>query len=143
MVGPLGALCAAVLIAAHPLHTSFAQVKIDSRAKTIDVSLRVFIDDFTAAAQAHKQSTADYARATLIIRNARGSAIVLESCGEKRTGDLMWICLRGRADTKPATVFSRVLFEKFDDQVNVVQTIYDSRKSNLLFASGDREKRLP
>ena len=107
------------------------------------MSLRVFIDDFTAAAETQKKSAVDYARASLIIRTARGSTIPLESCGERRTGDLMWICLRGRADTKPATVFSRVLFEKFDDQVNVVQTFYDSRKSNLLFASGDREKRLP
>ena len=143
MVGSVGALCTALLIAAHPLHTSFAQVKIDSRAGVIDVSLRVFIDDFTAGARAQEKSNADYARSTLLIRDAKGAAIPFASCGEKRSGDLMWICLRAHAASRPATVFSQVLFERFDDQVNVVQAIYDSRKSNLLFANGDREKRLP
>ena len=138
-----------LLAALHPLHTSFAQLTIDSRARSIEVSLRVFVDDFTEAASVWAKakragsSTAGYARAGLTLKDAKGRTIALETCGEKRVGDLMWLCFRARLTERVSLVASRILFEKFDDQVNIVQATYDGRKSNLLFAPGDGEKRLP
>ena len=144
---------AAAAIAMHPLHTSFAQVTFDQRNRSVEVSLRVFIDDYTSAAgqwarSARKKTIApelEYALATFTLRDQSGNVIALASCGEKRVGDLMWLCLRGHFATRPAgaRVISRILFEKFDDQVNIVQASYDGRKANLLFTSDDTEKRLP
>ncbi len=137
-------------LTAHPLHTSFAQVNFDTRAKTVDVSLRVFVDDYTSAAEAWAKANrstlpvAGYAAASFTLRGASGP-VAFQSCGDKRVGDLMWVCLRGQFAGKPggATVISRILFEKFDDQVNIVQTSYDGHKSNLLFTSDDAPKRIP
>ena len=146
-----GALLRLMLaLAAHPLHTSFAQVNFDTHAKTVDVSLRVFVDDYTSAAETWAKANRSpagsalvgYAMASFKLRGSQGGPIALQSCGDKRVGDLMWVCLRGQFRGKPSgsTVISRILFERFDDQVNIVQTSYDGHKSNLLFTSDDSEK---
>jgi hypothetical protein len=153
MVGITYLLKFVLLAAAHPLHTSFAEVTFDTRAKTVDVSLRVFVDDYTSAAQSWARGNparlsaplVAYAVASLALRESNGRAVALVTCGEKRVGDLMWLCLRGQITRAPsgATVISRILFERFDDQVNIVQASHDGRKANLLFTSDDREKRIP
>ena len=150
----VAALC--LLIAspalAHPLHTSLAQVSIDPASHTIAVSLRVFADDFTAASSEWrsrnpKPATAsptspilDYARAAFILRDEQGNQMILASCGARRVGDLMWLCFRGTGDV--ATVESRVLFDSYKDQINVVQSTVGGHTSNLLFTPGDKPKSL-
>ena len=153
MVGFAPLLKFALMVAAHPLHTSFAQVTFDTRARTVEVSLRVFVDDYTSAAESWARGNvarsasplAGYAVASFALHESNGRTIALQSCGDKRVGDLMWLCLRGQITRSPsgASVISRILFERFEDQVNVVQTAYDGRKSNLLFTSDDKEKRIP
>ena len=153
MVGAVALLRFALGLAIHPLHTSFAQVTFDTRAKTVDVSLRVFVDDYTSAAEAWARANraqgaspiVEYATASFALRASNGSRVMFQPCGDKRVGDLMWVCLRGQFAGQPSgsTVISRILFERFDDQVNIVQTSYDGRKSNLLFTSDDAAKRIP
>ena len=142
-----------ILLAVHPLHTSLAQVSFDTHAKTVNVSLRVFVDDFTNAASMWAKGNparmtapiAGYAAASFTLREAGGKPVQLTSCGEKRVGDLMWVCLNGQITKGPSgsSVISRILFDHFEDQVNIVQASYDGRKSNLLFTSDDSEKRIP
>jgi hypothetical protein len=150
VVGILAVLPLASALVFHPLHTSFAQVSFDSRDRSVDVSVRVFVDDYTSAAEAWARANgvksdqnAGYARASFILRDPTGMAITFQPCGEKRVGDLMWICLKGKAAGKPSSVISRIMFERFDDQVNIVQTSVDGRKANLLFTSDDKAKRIP
>lgn len=118
---------------AHPLHTSLAQVSVTDG--TVNVSLRVFADDYTAASHAR---LIDYAIANFIVRDSRGNAIKLTSCGDKRVGDLMWLCFRGSGVI--ATIESRVMFDKFKDQINIVQSSMNGRTRNLLFTPGERAK---
>lgn len=137
----------------HPLHTSLAQMTVDARSRAVKVSLRVFVDDFTAAATDWSKTNRAgptttlfaYARASFVVRESTGRIVPLEFCGEKRVGDLLYVCLTGRisANNSVSSVVSRVLTEKFDDQVNIVQAVYSGRKANLLFTPGDGEKRLP
>jgi hypothetical protein len=153
VVGISAVLELALALVTHPLHTSFAQVTFDTRARTVEVSLRVFVDDYTSAAESWARGgnsranspLVGYAVASFVLRESNGHTVALRSCGGKRVGDLMWLCLRGQLSTTPrnSSVISRVLFEKFEDQVNVVQTAYDGRKANLLFTSDDTEKRIP
>ena len=138
---------------AHPLHTSLAQMTVDTGTGAVSVSLRVFVDDFTAAAnhwsknkRVDSQATAfAYAQASFVVRESSGRIVLLRSCGEKRVGDLLYVCLAGRAspNASVSAVLSRVLTERFDDQVNIVQASYSGRRANMLFIPGDREKRLP
>ena len=138
---------------AHPLHTSLAQLTVDARTGAVNVSLRVFVDDFTAAADSWSvnrrlgsgSAAFAYARASIVIRESSGRTVPLSFCGEKRSGDLMHVCLAGRIspNSSVSAVLSRVLTEKFDDQVNIVQASYSGRRVSLLFTAGDGEKRLP
>lgn len=127
------ALIAAILL--HPLHTSLAQLTIESNAVT--VSLRVFSDDISAASSSHPF---DYAMSTFILRDASGKTIKLASCGSKQVGDLVWLCLKGQGT--PASVESKVFFERYGDQVNIVQTTHNGRTRNMLFAAGDHAKKI-
>lgn len=138
--------------AAHPLHTSLAEVKYDARRGTIDVSLRVFTDDFTTAAtrfakrrgqSASHPAFVMYALAAFTITDAAGGRVVLQPCGERRAGDLTWLCFRGRARPGAALrVTSRVLFDLFTDQINIVRAEFGGKKASFLFTPGDGAKPL-
>jgi hypothetical protein len=139
---------------AHPLHTSLTELTFDPRSGVVSLSLRVFVDDFTAAANEWSRRSkgpegnaalAGYSLATFLLDDAAGKRVSLTPCGGKRVGDLMWLCFRGRMSSplKGATVSSNILFDKYRDQINIVQTPYGGTKTNLLFTPGTPPKRLP
>lgn len=143
------------VVTAHPLHTSLAELVHEPATRTVRVSLRVFVDDFTTATVAHSRWLASrkppravpagqspyvtYALAALTINDARGKRVALASCGGRRSGDLMWLCFRGAAPRGLAgfKVSSRVLFDLYRDQINMVQTMHGGRKASFLFTRGD------
>jgi hypothetical protein len=139
---------------AHPLHTSLAELRFDSRNGTVALSLRVFVDDFTAASNEWRRRSGvatgssaliGYSLATFLLKDASGKRVVLTSCGGKRVGDLMWLCFRGRVSPqlKGSTVSSNILFDKYSDQINIVQATYEGRRANLLFTPGAGPKKIP
>ncbi len=145
--------------AAHPIHSTFAEVIHDKSRRSVNVSLRVFVDDYTEASLAHAQrlanargapvtrgaSLVEYALATFSMSDAGGRRLSLQSCGGKRVGELMWLCFRAPAPRGLSgfQVMSRLLFEMYDDQINIVQASYGGKKTSLLFTRGDGAKRLP
>jgi len=162
-LGTLAALVACGILGrttvahAHPLHTSFAAIAFDPNAGAVMISLRVFADDFTRASSAYQlrlsskndraaghSAGVGYAIASLRIADDAGRPLALESCGEKRVGDLMWLCLRARVATRPKSlrVSCRILFDLYKDQINVVQATFGHRKSSTLFTPGDGFKQV-
>lgn len=142
---------------AHPLHTSFAEIRHDPKTGTLIISLRVFVDDFTKASNSFQQRLISrnprapmqsplvaYAIASLTIADAAGKPFALESCGGKRVGELMWLCLKARVPSPPKSirVSNRILFDTFKDQINVVQAKFGNAGSNALFTPGDGVKQL-
>jgi len=126
------ALLLAVLL--HPLHTSLAVLSLDR--SSITVSLRMFSNDLAEVSD----KPFDYAASTFILRDAGGKPIKLTSCGSKVVGDLTWLCMRGMGTA--VTVESKVLFDKYSDQINVVQAPVNGHSRNILFISRDHAKRL-
>lgn len=142
---------------AHPLHTSLAEIVYDPTAKEIRISIRVFVDDLTKASNAYARSHAmpgtfssvftpifAYAVASFVVTDRRGRRLSLDTCGEKRVGDLMWICLRAPAPAGPVgfRVAHKILFDLYADQINIVQAAYSGKRMSLLFTRGDGFKRL-
>ncbi|HUQ47667.1 MAG TPA: DUF6702 family protein [Gemmatimonadaceae bacterium] len=141
---------------AHPLHTSLAELTYDAKTGAVQVSLRVFVDDFTRASVAFQQKqrairTASagpapsplvaYALASFVLADSRGRRVAFTTCGGKRVGDLMWLCFRGQAASgEKLRVLSQVLFDNFKDQINIVQATANGRRSNLLFTPGEQAK---
>ena len=144
---------------AHPLHTSLAELTYDPKTGAVQLSLRVFVDDFTRAAVAFqkKQSAArpvsatpaqspliGYSLASFVLTDSHGRRVAFTSCGGKRVGDLMWLCFRGQAASGGGMrVLSQVLFDNFKDQINIVQATSGDRHANLLFTPGESAKALP
>ncbi len=140
VVGMAGAL------ALHPLHTTLTQLGFDARDRTALITIRVFADDFRAAARGESDSTAfTYVAAGFTLTNADGRALTLAWCGARRTGDLVWLCLRAPAPGGLAglRVHARLLFDLYEDQINIVQARYEGRRVSLLFSRGDPPKPLP
>ena len=141
---------------AHPLHTSLAELIVDPRTGVVQLSLRVFVDDFTKASIAFQQKQSGarpvssapaqspligYAVASVVMTDSRGKRVAFTSCGGKRVGDLMWLCFRGQMATPGAfRVASQVLFDTYRDQINIVQATFGAKKSNLLFTPGEGAK---
>ena len=141
---------AAAPFAAHPIHTSLAELVYDPSAKEIRISLRVYVDDLTkASARYSRAAPADsamiaYARAYFGVVDRNGKVVSLASCGEQLVGDLMWLCFRAPARSGPSgfSVVHKVLFDLYSDQINLVQASYNGRKLSLLFTKGDGFKKL-
>jgi len=145
--------------APHPIHSSLAEVTHEASSRTVHVSLRVFVDDYTKASSEYARRLAarpgavrrtesplvTYALAAFALSDKAGRRVPLKSCGGKRVGELMWLCFRAPAPRGLSgfQVQSLVLFDLYDDQINIVQASYGGKKTSMLFTRGDRARRIP
>jgi hypothetical protein len=131
----------------HPLHTTLTQLAYREADGTVEATVRVFADDFRAALRGEVTDSAAvvYLRSTFALADSTGRALVTAWCGIRRTGDLLWLCLRAPAAQGLSGLRVRValLFDRYADQINIVQATYGGRRVALLFTSGDEAKPLP
>ena len=157
------ALAVAMLLAAvarpaqaHPLHTTLAELSYDPATRVLNVSLRVFADDFAAAvargagartvgALPPDSAMFRYVAERFAVAAPGAGPVALRWCGVRRSGDVLLLCLRATAvpALAGARVRSALLNESFADQVNLVQASYGGRRRMLLFTRGTGAKPLP
>ena len=118
---------------------------------SLQIVLRAFIDDFSAAVTRHAtpqgtpiptpadSAAARYLVETVVLTDASGRRVPLQVALTRRTGDLVWVTLRAPTLRSPAgaRLTNCVLFERWDDQVNIVQTAIGARRQTLLFTKRD------
>ena len=84
-------------------------------------------------------------RGAFVLTGRSGQTLPIHWDGAERQGDV--VLLRLRADVPDGLsgvkVLSALLWERFEDQVNVVRASYDGRAATLLFTRGDGAKALP
>ena len=151
----LGVVATARVADAHPLHSTITELVEDRAHGVVRATVRVFAGDFgTAVTRASRGRIStnsgsewdiamlSYATQAFGLRDVHGRALTLRSCGTRRTGDLLWLCLEAATDQSLATlqVRSGVLCDLFDDQVNVVQGTVNGERRSLLFVRGDSYK---
>ena len=139
-------------LGAHPLHTSLAELAYNPSARTVQVSLRVFVDDFSSAVLRGKPAAPDapvvvpadaamfrYVTERFTLFDRAGRVVPLSWCGARRVGEQLFLCLRAPAAASPAggRIRNTLLSELFTDQVNIVQASYGGRRRTLLFTSAD------
>jgi len=143
------------VLEAHPLHSTITELVEDRGHGLVRATIRVFADDFgTAVARSAKDrvtpssghawdvAVAAYAATAFGLQDAQGHALPMRSCGARRTGDLLWLCLEA-STTQPLSslrVRNTVLCEVFEDQVNVVQATLATDRRSVLFVRGDTYK---
>lgn len=139
----------------HPLHTTLAELSYDPSSRALNVSLRVFADDFIAAVAPRGRGSADvmppdsamfrYVTERFSVLPPRARAVALRWCGARRDGDVIFLCLRATDQGSPAggRMRNALLSEVFSDQVNIVQASYGAGRRTLLFTARDGLKTLP
>ena len=138
------------LAAAHPMHTTVVEIVADGRGRAA-VSVRVYADDFTAAVgaagtgAAADSAMAGYVRRGVSITDRAGRSLELQWDGAESAGDALVLRLHAAAPAglAGARVTSRLLAERFADQVNIVRASYGGATRTLLFTRGEAPKALP
>lgn len=155
-------MCAAIAVDArtvwaHALHTTLMEIALDSTDGTMRLTIRAFADDFSAVVAKHAgrprpadynvppADIASYVASAVSVEDPNGKHAPLAWGGLRRTGDLMWITMRVPSvrALRGVKLASTLLFEKFDDQVNIVQTTYDGHRHSMLFTAGDGRQLKP
>jgi hypothetical protein len=140
----------------HPIHTTLTEIALDSTDGSMRFTIRSFADDFSAAVSKHagKPRPTDYRVPDSDIVSYVTSAVVVEAsgtrapfawAGSKRSGDVIWVTFKVPSvhALRGVKIASALLFDLYDDQVNIVQTSAGGRHHSMLFTSGDGKKLKP
>lgn len=149
----VGAIAGVRTAWSHPIHTTLTEVVLDATDGTMHFTIRAFADDFSAAVAKHarKQRPANYVVPDADIIAYVSSAVSVESAGQhapftwsgsKRSGDVVWVTFKVPSvrQLRGVKIASTLLFELYDDQVNIVQTTAEGRHRSMLFTTGDGRK---
>jgi len=151
------AAAAALLLAtagghAHPIHTSVAEADYNGASGALEVSLRVFIDDFEAALSVHvrrrlsleKTPPAEFDEATraylaekftVLARDGKPAALRWVGRETKADANELWfhfeVPLPGGVEG--ARLHHNALGEQFPNQINSVRVRDSGRQTTLVF----------
>jgi len=136
-----------IALAAHPLHTTLTELSYDDGGGIVHLSVRAFGDDLRAAlgGDVTDSAASGYLRSKVTLVDRAGRPVPLAWCGLRRTGDVVWLCLRAAAPdgARGLQLHVGLLFERYADQINIVQATDGGRRSTLLFTRGDQPRSLP
>lgn len=139
---------------AHPLHNSYSQVTVDPATRTVTVSIRAFIDDFSRHISGApggrpggslEKRAATYLASAFQLTEASGKPVALQWCGWTKVGDQFAMCLRGAVQGNGAgwKIRNAVLMDLFPDQLNVARVTLGKRTANLLFRPATTTQMIP
>lgn len=136
-----------IALAAHPLHTTLTELSYDDGGRVVHLSVRAFGDDLRAAlgGDVTDSAASGYLRSKVTLADRAGRPLPLVWCGLRRTGDVVWLCLRAAPGGAGGGLQLHVglLFERYADQINIVQATDGARRWTLLFTRGDPARPLP
>ncbi len=141
----------------HPYHVSATEMEYDAKSKRVEISTKIFTDDFeTVLAKLYKQK-ADLSnpklktQMTVLINKYITTHLTLKT-GDKILPlklydweidhEAVFVYTTAEApafNIKSITVENRILYDLFEDQVNIVHFIYKgNRKSSKLVYPEDK-----
>jgi hypothetical protein len=154
-----GLLATAPPLAAHAIHTSVAEADYNAATRRLEVSLRVFIDDFEAALSVHARrrlslagtpreefdaAARTYLAETFTVRSPDGQLAPLLWVGRevRDAENELWfhfeVALPGGIEG--CRVHHRALGEQFPTQINSVRVRDGERRVTLVFLARQTEK---
>lgn len=121
----------------HPLHSSSATLMESARGATLTV--RIFTDDLDAVAPGGDSAVAAYVRQHVRLAVKSGAPVRLEVITVDRDGDRTQVTARvlAPAGLEGLRVQQAVLWERYDDQINLFRASIRGRSTTMVFANGD------
>ncbi|SKB70100.1 hypothetical protein SAMN05660226_02764 [Parapedobacter luteus] len=138
------------LLVFHPFYVSITSIDFNEKAKTMEVSCRIFYDDLEEAIRAEYKTKidlihpADRRRTDSLLADYFGKQLKLGVNGTSKTlsflgyeieDDVAWCYLEASnvAGVQRITIDNRILFDQFPKQSNILHvTAYGKRKSAKL-----------
>ncbi len=140
----------------HAFHTSITQIEFNSKAKTYEISVRLFTDDFETAIDTENKTkgtkildgdkndakVSAYISRHFTITSPQNKKIVFKYIGKENEDLATWIYLELPADllTKGCKIQQIAMLELFDDQVNILNFRQGEERKTLLFDSKNKLK---
>lgn len=138
--------------AGHKFHASLTQIEVNAKARTVEVAIRVFIDDLEEALSLRagrriRLETAsdldalalDYVQSSVKLDAPDGKRLVFRWIGKEVSVDVVWLYVEAPCSgpIDEGRLENALFFELFDDQVNTVNLKDGKRRATLTFSTGD------
>lgn len=143
----------------HPFHVSVSEIKYKEDKKTIQISIRIFLDDLELALRAYtkdeklnivskeswgfiNENLEKYLLERMKLWDEKGRAYELNYIGAEIEEDVMWCYIEivKVKRLKQVKVWNAILHEVWDDQENLVHfRAFDDVQSARLLRDGDSE----
>ncbi len=146
---------------AHRYHTSVTRMEYNVEEHSAEITIQTFADDLEAALSKRTRSKAsgnisvdgskktnalvfDYLR-TVFRLNSGTEQIELQWVGMELKGYSVWIYVQAKlpGGLSKASLRNNLLFDLFEDQVNIVNVLQHGKKVSLVFKRGDDAQRIP
>jgi hypothetical protein len=127
----------------HPLHSSSAILREGANGRII-LSVRIFSDDLGTVAPGGDSAVANYVRRQVRLSTADGRLVAFDVATITRDGDLTQVTAHATAagGLTGGRVQLAILWERYQDQVNLLRVTTGGRNTTLVFANGDPPREL-
>lgn len=146
-------------VAAHDYHASIADVRFNSRTQSLEVAVKVFMDDLedalsqrnkTKVVYSHtseqvKKYLSDYLATNLVLEVEKGKPLKQKFLGSEEDADVVWMYLEvpvQQEALRQLYVKNAVLTELFSDQMNIVNINYKGKTESVLLQRGETQKKV-
>lgn len=138
--------------AAHPFYLSVTEINISSKAKTLKLSCRPFLDDLqlalhaqskqainlSVATEANKKLVANYIQEHVKLK-LDGKAVALTCLGYEIEEEALWCYLEApfKPGSKSLSIENTILCSSLEGQVNIIHCIYNGQRQSTRLACPD------
>ena len=140
----------------HAFHTSITQIEYNSKAKTFEISVRIFTDDFEKAIVTENKLksikiedgdkndalVSAYVLKHFSIISPENKKAIFKYIGKENEDLATWVYIELPAESlaKGAKIQQNCLMELFDDQVNILNYRKGEERKTLLFDTKNKVK---
>ncbi len=141
----------------HPYHVSATEIEYIAGERKVEISSRIFTDDFEAVLSKLYKARIDFSNAAmkkemnewvkkyisthLIVRSA-GKGVPLTLFGWEQDHEAINVyttAIFDKFDTKNITVENTILYDQFDDQLNIIHFIVEGKRKSTKLNYPDRK----
>jgi hypothetical protein len=142
---------------AHKYHTSVTRLEYNAEERAVEITIQTFADDLEDilskragksvrldASKDVDRLAFDYVRSVIELKSRSGKS-ELQWVGMEAKGGTAWLYVLAKMPEglSKATVRNSLLFDLFEDQVNIVNVWYDTKETSLVFKRGDNLQEIP
>jgi uncharacterized protein DUF6702 len=142
---------------AHKYHTSVTRLEYNAEERSAEITIQTFTDDLeailtkragrTIRLDASKDSgrlVLDYLQSAFELK-VDGAKLELEWVGLEMKGGTAWLYVLTKlpGSLSKASLLNALLFDLFEDQVNIVNVLNSGKKRSLVFRRGGGMQELP